>query len=616
VASVAAKSLTDGADNQPAPTSCEPPPAAGPAANSEDTPRPRELTVRALAAGCAIGALLAAGNVYTGLKTAFIDSGMITASLLSFALFAPWRGRSRTRFGPLENNVAQTAAASAAVMTFVHGLMGPIPALGLLGHGTAHPVALWVWGLALAVLGVAVGVLFRRKLIERDALPFPTGAATAALIQAAHHHTGSAARRMRMLAAAAVIAGACTWLRDGRPALIPQVFPLPGAIAGAAAAAFTLGLAPSPLMAATGMFIGLRNALTMGIGGVLVWGGLAPLVHRAGWAPEAGYGPLVSWLIWPALGMLLGSTLAPLLWTGPALVRALARTIRDIRSTVDDAEPGSAPHRGRPRSLLPLVAALGVVLAIAALLLTGWRAFGLSPLLCGAALVVALFMAVVCARAAGETDLAPVGPVGILTQMVSAGAGPAASILASGITAGTATQTSQTLWAFKAGAALGASRRAQVVAQLVGALAGSLVVVPVYLLLVATFVPGSETMPAPAALTVKASAQALASGLSQLPPHAAEAAGIGATLGLVLTALARTRASRFLPSATALGMAFIAPAFLSAAALVGAVALAIVRRLRPTLADHDVSALAAGGLAGEALTGVLVALLGALGVLG
>lgn len=248
------------------------PPLSPPAA----APRPRELTLRALGAGCAIGALLAAGNVYTGLKTAFIDGGMITASLLSFALFAAFRRRLRTPFGMLENNIAQTAAASAAVMTFVHGLMGPIPALALLGQTAAHPIALWVWGLALAVLGVAVGVLFRRKLIDEDALPFPSGAATAAVIQAAHHHSGSAARRTRLLALAALVAAACTWLRDGRPALIPQVLPLPGAVAGVAAAALTLGLAPSPLMAATGMFIGLRNALTWGLGGILVWGALVP----------------------------------------------------------------------------------------------------------------------------------------------------------------------------------------------------------------------------------------------------------------------------------------------------------------------------------------------------
>src|SRR4051794_29906910 len=98
---------------------------------TEAAPAARELefTARALIAGCALGAVLAAANVYTGLKTASIDGGNITASVLSVALF---RGAQR-RFGPLENNLTQTVAASAAVMASTVGVLGPIPALALSG---------------------------------------------------------------------------------------------------------------------------------------------------------------------------------------------------------------------------------------------------------------------------------------------------------------------------------------------------------------------------------------------------------------------------------------------------------------------------------------------------
>jgi uncharacterized oligopeptide transporter (OPT) family protein len=58
----------------------------------------RELTVRALAAGCALGALLAAGNVYTALKTGFIDGGAIAAALLAFMVFS---GARRVRGAPI-----------------------------------------------------------------------------------------------------------------------------------------------------------------------------------------------------------------------------------------------------------------------------------------------------------------------------------------------------------------------------------------------------------------------------------------------------------------------------------------------------------------------------------
>src|SRR4051812_17079237 len=123
----------------------------------------RELTVRAVLTGAVIGVLLAAGNVYTGLKTGFIDSGALTATLVSFTVFASVRRFGARAFTRLENNVAQTVAASAAVMGFVHGLMGPIPALTMMG--AAYPAwALWAWGLGLGVMGVVVAAWARQRL--------------------------------------------------------------------------------------------------------------------------------------------------------------------------------------------------------------------------------------------------------------------------------------------------------------------------------------------------------------------------------------------------------------------------------------------------------------------
>ncbi|HEV3032333.1 MAG TPA: OPT/YSL family transporter, partial [Polyangia bacterium] len=89
--------------------------------------RVAELTPRALLFGCALGALLAAGNVYTGLKTSFIDGGSITAALLAFAFFSTFKPRSGGSFGMLENNIAQTTASSAAIMGFAIGLPGSVP---------------------------------------------------------------------------------------------------------------------------------------------------------------------------------------------------------------------------------------------------------------------------------------------------------------------------------------------------------------------------------------------------------------------------------------------------------------------------------------------------------
>ncbi|HEX9294196.1 MAG TPA: OPT/YSL family transporter, partial [Polyangiaceae bacterium] len=72
----------------------------------------------------------------------------------------------------------------------------------------------------------------------------------------------------------------------------------------------------------------------------------------------------------------------------------------------------------------------------------------------------------------------------------------------------------------------------------------------------------------------------------------------------------------FVPSPFAMGLAFVlggAPAFTMA---LGALAHMVARRLRPAWTDEYASSIAAGGLVGEALVGLLVASLLVTRVLG
>lgn len=571
--------------------------------------RGRELTARALGVGLAVGAVLAAGNVYTGLKSGFIDGGALTAALLSFTFFATFKRLARVPFGPFENNVAQTAAASAAIMVYVHGLMGPMPALGMLGHH--FPAwALWAWGLALAVIGLVIGATLRRRLVVDDALPFPTGTATAELIRTVHADSGSASRRTRFLVGAALAAAAFTWFRDGRPALLPQAVYLPMAIGGVAAASLTMGLAASPLMAATGMFIGLRGAVSLVCAGVVAWGVVGPAVVHAGWVADGTFGSLNGWLIWPALGMMLAGALTPMVLEGRTLALTLVRTLRDMGNLDGRAAPSGAGKR------TAFVALVTVVLGCGVLATLGWRVFGFHPLLTIAALLLSVVLSGICARAAGETDIAPVGSLGTLTQLLFAGTGAKGSILAGAVVAGNATETAQAMWAFKAGHTLRASTRAQVVAQLLGAVVGSLVVVPTYLLVVRAYPLGSERMPAVAAISWRATAEAMAGNLGSLPPHALPAAAIAFVLGTALCVVQKWRPGLQVPSAIVLGIGMITPASLSAAAALGAVLMVLARRRFPGLAEGESNAMAAGLLAGESIVGVAIAVLAALGLLG
>ena len=241
-------------DIDPAPTPAAPAP-------------PLEATARALLAGCALGVVLAAGNVYTSLKVGIIDGGGITAALVAFGVFAAFRRAGRTPYSALECNLTQTAASSAAVMSFVTGVVGPIPALALMGTRFSG-TAVVLFGAAVGMLGIFVGALLRRRLVEEEALPFPTGIVTGEVVETIFGAHQIARRRIMMLTTAAAAAAAITWFRDARPSLIPQGFMFGGTLGGIAAGALGLGVSCSPLMLATGAMVGLRGSVGMLLGAV------------------------------------------------------------------------------------------------------------------------------------------------------------------------------------------------------------------------------------------------------------------------------------------------------------------------------------------------------------
>ncbi|HEX5657799.1 MAG TPA: OPT family oligopeptide transporter [Polyangiales bacterium] len=546
-----------------------------------------ELTLRALIAGSLLGALLAAANVYTGLKTASIDGGSITASVLGVAIF---RG-ARRRFGPLENNLTQTIAASAAVMAMTVGVLGPIPALAMTGF-VASPWLLIAWGLALGALGVLVAALLRPQLISADGLPFPTGLATAEVIEAIASGAGSALRRAWALIAAALLAGVFGWLRDG-PGWLPQAYMVPGAILGVPLATLSVGVSCSPLLLSTGLLIGARASGAMLLGSLLGWVGIAPVLIAHGIVADADKAR--DWLIWPGAALMLSSSLTSLALEWPAIQRGL----RDFKHV-----------RASGKSSLALVA--GCVLA---LVIVARYAFQLGPLTTLLSLALALVLCVVCARSAGETDVAPVGAMGGVAQLVFGGSGTVASLSAGSVVAGTATQTAQTLWAFKTGDQLRASVRAQVLGALAGVTVGALVVVPTYAVLERAYGIGTAKMPAPGVMSWKATADAVQGGLSALPPHATTAALIGLVLGVGSTLLAHTRLGRFLISPVALGIGFLTPVAMGATVFLGGVLLTVLQRRWPTWTEEHVSSIAGGAIAGESLFAVVLAALIASGVL-
>ena len=590
--------MADGSPDPPA-TDDAPPPEPHPHG------APRELTLRAILMGCAIGILLAAGNVYTSIKTGYIDGGSISAAVLGFSFFAIFRRRGSAPYSIAENNITQTTAASAAVMAFALGAGGPLSALTMMGQ-TYPGWLLLLWTTALGLLGILLAVALRNKLIVVEELPFPTGTATAEVIETIHAARDSALHRARLLSLAGIASMYVAWFRDGPSGIIPQAWTPAITIGGLAAANMGMGVSWSPLLASTGVLMGLRGAASMLLGAAITWLVIAPRLFHAGLVTSPEYTAFVSWLVWPSVGLMLPSAFLPLIldW------RTAWRSMRDLSSMV--RARGAGAQRVRP--LVPLQKPI-FVLCLVVLVLVVHATFGVHPLLTLLALVISVVTGGVCARAAGETDFAPVGQLGTAMQLGFGAHSATNAIVAGSISMGTSTQVSQTLWAFKAGKRLNASPRAQVIAQIIGALVGALVVVPVYFVVIHAYRLGSEAMPATTAISWKATAEAVQGGLASLPKSGPPAAAIGIAVGTILTLLGRSRFARFVPSPTAIAMAFLSPASLTVTVFLGAVAAALFQRRWPKTAEESLTSAAAGGVAGESIMGVLIAALIAFGII-
>ena len=565
--------------------------------------RPGGLSVSTLVIGSALGAVLAAAGLYTASKTTSADQGSIPAALVGFALLSVLARRG-PRPSPHDANIIQTIASTAAMTAVTGGVAGPITALMLDGRAPSL-VAIAAWCTAIGLAGCLLAIPLRVAFIERGALPWPSAVATAEVIAAVHAGARSAAGQLRVLAAGASIGGAVTGVRD-LAGWIPSMTLLPS-VGALSAGAIGLGIDWSPLLLGTGALMGARGAITMLCGAALAWVAIAPELVARGIVASPDYPALVSWLLWPGVGLMVGGMLAGLAsgW------RTLGAGLRDLAQ----AKPAglAAVGAGTPRATW--IAIVGVC---AGVVIAGHAIFGIHPVLAVLALALAAPMCAAAARTTGETDNTPAGALGGLGQVAigALSSGGVASPLAGGaILNGTAMQSSVLLGNWKTGAVLGTAPRPQLIASFAGVAVGAVATTVAFELIRRTYGFGTEAMPVPSARSWRATAEVLQSGLDALPAHTATAAGIAILVGLALGIAGRSPRGSALPSPFALGMPFIIPPDISITMALGAIALWLLeRRWRAWSTDHATT-LASGAIAGEAIVGLAIAALRIAGVL-
>lgn len=547
-----------------------------------------ELSWRTLGVGAVLGIVFAGTGMYAGTKIAFVDGGNIAAALVAFALLSPL---SRRRPRASEGNIAQTVSSSAAMMAISGGTVGPLAALSLSGHEYSLP-GIVLWGIAVGVLGCLLAVPMRGAFIERGTLPFPSGIATAEVLETVYTRGRSAAVHLRWLGAAAALAGAITFART-YVGWLPEVWALPVAIGAMPATSIGLGVSASPLLVGIGALAGIRTGAALVLGSAIAWVVIAPRLVSAGIA-EPDYVSLLGWLLWLGTGLMVGGTVGSVIgaWRG---VRA---SLRELRAA------GAGAFRTRRAHVIAIAG------ASVAIIVLGHVVFGVHAAIGVLGIVLSFVLCAAAARAMGETDNTPAGPLGGFAQVVvgvAAPGGVAAPLTGGGIVNGSLMHSAMLLQNWRAGRIIGGSPQRQLVAQLVGVGVGAVACVAVFELIRRGYGLGTEAMPAPAAQSWKATAEIVQHGTAALPAYAPLAALAAFAIGAVL-AFAQTRAA-WVPSPVAMGLACILPPYLSITIALGGLAWWGLGRSRGAWTKEYGLAVASGLIAGEAIAGLVIAAL-------
>ena len=585
---------------------------------SPNTTHP-QLTLRAIATGMVLGALLTPCNIYSGLKIGWTFNMSITAALLSYAFWKIFETTAQTeRWGLLENNINQTTASSAASI-ISSGLVAPIPALAMLTGEQLPWSLLSVWVFSVSLIGIVVAVGLRQQMLIRDRLPFPAGVATAETVREIYGKGGEALARVKVLLTAGGIAGVIKIFNE---AILPipkmatgLAIPLKGALSKTGVSTVSLSnlgfvLDPSLLMVGFGAIIGLRAGLSLLIGAILAWGIIGPWVLTQGWIPAENltpdgywFGPLVEWLLWPGVTLMVMASLTSFACSWGTMMTGNMVSRKTPASLFTPNDPFVIPRQWFVIGLcIALVFAVGTQITL----------FNISMGIAVLAVLLSFVLAIVAGRVSGETGITPIGAMGKVTQLTFGFLIPGhvtTNLMAANVTGGAAGQCADLLHDLKTGLLLGASPRFQALAQIFGVLTGSLVGSAVYLVLI----PDPQSMlltiewPAPAVATWKAVAEVFQLGTEAIPPGSLLAMSIAGLLGVGMVVLDQSvppSISRWIPSASTMGLAFVIPAWNSVSLFLGAFLGAILMRYVKTWAERFVMALAAGLVAGESLAGV------------
>jgi uncharacterized oligopeptide transporter (OPT) family protein len=579
-------------------------------------PNATNLTLRAVLGGAVIGVVMCLSNIYVFFKTGWSLGVTITACILAFALFRALQGLGARPLGMLENNALTTVASGAGYMTG-GGNMAAYGALLVVTSLRPDALPMILWFASIAALGVFAAIPIKRQLINKEALPFPTGTATAETLRSIHQAGGAAApggeggnRAVKLLGVSAVIAAALAVVRNLK--YIEETYAPGLSISGHSLKQWGLSFKTELVYLGAGALMSFRTGWSLLVGALFTYGILAPWLLEQGLIAGVSLKQIVAWTVWPGAAMLVAAGLTSFALDYKSLVRAfkgIASIFDRRKREAEGIEAVESPEWWFPVGF--------VVLGPVVIMLMAWL-FDIPVWAALIAVPLAVLMGFIAARVTGETDVTPTKALGPLTQMMYGGITPgnlSGNIMSANVTGGIGLHAADLLTTLKTGWLLGAKPRHQLYAQLFGVVAGAIVIVPLFNLVIPDpSVLGTPEWEAPSVLVWAGVSEAFAGGLDKLGYEARIAIAIAAVVGIGLSLAERfasAKAKTYIPSPYGLGLAFVLSGSSSIMMFIGAAIAELYRRRQLTA---GIVPIASGVIAGESLMGVLFAVLKSAGI--
>ncbi len=232
-----------------------------------------EITVKALILGIVLSMLLAAANAYIGLLVGLTVSASIPAAAVSMGLLRLFKSSNI-----LENNMVQTSASAGE--SLVAGVIFTIPALVMMGAWESYDyLSILTLAIIGGILGVAFTIPLRRALIIEAQLKFPEGVATAEVLKTGGIEKDStsliidkeadeeASKGLKRLLQAGAIGAGFKLLESGFGVFAGGIATVKSLFAGSFL--FFGSITLSPALLGVGYIVGLNVAVLVFMGGVI-----------------------------------------------------------------------------------------------------------------------------------------------------------------------------------------------------------------------------------------------------------------------------------------------------------------------------------------------------------